>query len=474
MLPPAAADAAAQQPGPPALDAVRRRDRLRGLADRRHPAQADETGKTDSSGRTSSTSASSTPSIRAQQWIGTVRWRVRAIRSNVGRPPANGLPAVSYGAWSPIYSSTNPAVTGGRSRSAARVSDVVSDGSANRRPTSSCPDSSGPATSRSSGAPAELFRVYVFTDRHCLNPVFTSAVIGSPAYAPRPFGPLEPAGRSRRDRKRAQRLPHRRDRVGRRDVRRHPVRPQEQAPPATPTTTAPADDDAAGPPSSSDQRLHRRPAAQQPRPHRRRAALRLRSSAHRSTCGTPTTSAAATTGPSSRSRPRVEHPARRPSRAPAPRKAPRSFRSRTRSSSPSASRSRSACRRTRTPRTITAIGSSLLTISTALGNGHSAGDPIKTTTSNGVVYRDIDLPQDACKPGRDRALRHRERSDRDIGAGAVRHGPLGHRPPARRPPRRPALYGRPLVAWTPALGAQMYEVEWSAKAYPFVSLGQRR
>ena len=32
----------------------------------------------------------------------------------------------------------------------------------------------------SSGATAELFRVYVFTDRQCLNRVYTSAVVGAP------------------------------------------------------------------------------------------------------------------------------------------------------------------------------------------------------------------------------------------------------------------------------------------------------
>ena len=30
-----------------------------------------------------------------------------------------------------------------------------------------------------------------------------------------------------------------------------------------------------------------------------------------------------------------------------------------------------------------------------------------------------------------------------------------------------AFYGAPLVAWTPALGASVYEVQWSKKAYPF-------
>ena len=41
-----------------------------------------------------------------------------------------------------------------------------------------------------SGQAAELYRVYVFSDKQCLNQVFVGSVIGSPAYAPRPYGPL--------------------------------------------------------------------------------------------------------------------------------------------------------------------------------------------------------------------------------------------------------------------------------------------
>ena len=41
------------------------------------------------------------------------------------------------------------------------------------------------------GAPAELFRVYVATDEDCVNIVYTGAVVGSPAYAPRTTGPLQ-------------------------------------------------------------------------------------------------------------------------------------------------------------------------------------------------------------------------------------------------------------------------------------------
>ena len=40
------------------------------------------------------------------------------------------------------------------------------------------------------GQPAELFRVYVATDRDCVNIVYRGAIVGSPAYAPRTTGPL--------------------------------------------------------------------------------------------------------------------------------------------------------------------------------------------------------------------------------------------------------------------------------------------
>ena len=36
-----------------------------------------------------------------------------------------------------------------------------------------------------------LFRAYAFTDQDCVNVVYTGAVVGSPAYAPRVSGPLK-------------------------------------------------------------------------------------------------------------------------------------------------------------------------------------------------------------------------------------------------------------------------------------------
>ena len=40
------------------------------------------------------------------------------------------------------------------------------------------------------GTTSELYRVVVFTDEDCLNPVFRGAMVGSPAYVPREIGPL--------------------------------------------------------------------------------------------------------------------------------------------------------------------------------------------------------------------------------------------------------------------------------------------
>ncbi len=52
---------------------------------------------------------------QSQQWIGTVRWRVRALRGDVYNYRVNGMPVSQFGPWSPVYSSTNPAPRPGRS-----------------------------------------------------------------------------------------------------------------------------------------------------------------------------------------------------------------------------------------------------------------------------------------------------------------------------------------------------------------------
>ena len=121
-------------------------------------------------------------------WSGTVQWRVRAVRKLYGSLP-NGLPVVSTGPWSQTFVSSNPQVATGPIALLDTASDVVGT------PADPVAHSLTPAFEYSgdtatNGLTGRLYRVYVATDRQCVNIVFTGAVVGSPAYAPRTSGPL--------------------------------------------------------------------------------------------------------------------------------------------------------------------------------------------------------------------------------------------------------------------------------------------
>jgi hypothetical protein len=122
-------------------------------------------------------------------WYSTVRWRVRAIRHVIGSSP-NGLPAVSYGPWSPVYSTTNPSLTSGKLALGKTVSDIVSSGWKNGAH-QLMPALTFSGNEDLTGQEWPLFRVYAFTDRDCVNVVFRGSVVGGPAFAPRTSGPLE-------------------------------------------------------------------------------------------------------------------------------------------------------------------------------------------------------------------------------------------------------------------------------------------
>jgi hypothetical protein len=122
-------------------------------------------------------------------WWSTTNWRVRAVRHVLGTIP-NGLPAVSYGPWSPMYATTNPALTTGKIQLRASVSDVVS-ASWQGSPHQLMPALTFTGNQDLKGNQWPLFRVYAFTDRDCVNTVFRSSVIGGAAFAPRTSGPLE-------------------------------------------------------------------------------------------------------------------------------------------------------------------------------------------------------------------------------------------------------------------------------------------
>ena len=130
---------------------------------------------------------------QAEPWISNIRWRIRTVRADVamsGKSRLNDLPASSFGPWSPVYESVNPPFDVGPLNGFATASDVVATGLSDDSAHRLMPAFVYGGDQGFGGTAAELYRVYVFTDRDCVNRVFTGAVVGSPAYAPRPFGPL--------------------------------------------------------------------------------------------------------------------------------------------------------------------------------------------------------------------------------------------------------------------------------------------
>jgi hypothetical protein len=124
-------------------------------------------------------------------WINAVVWRVRAVRILYGTR-TNGLPAVSYGRWSASYTDVNPSFTKGPLQLvAARSEDTVSAASPGAPAHRLMPGFTFTGNQAFDGKEYELYRVYVFTDKDCVNVVFRGAIVGSPAYAPRSTGPLD-------------------------------------------------------------------------------------------------------------------------------------------------------------------------------------------------------------------------------------------------------------------------------------------
>jgi hypothetical protein len=122
-------------------------------------------------------------------WWQLARWRVRPVRQVVGALP-NGLPAVSYGPWSPTYATTNPGWASGKLQLRAAVSDTVSTGT-KAAAHQLMPAMTFGGDTGTDGRQYRLFRPYAFTDRDCVNAVFRGSVVGGPAFAPRISGPLK-------------------------------------------------------------------------------------------------------------------------------------------------------------------------------------------------------------------------------------------------------------------------------------------
>jgi len=300
------------------------------------------------------------------------------------------------------------------------------------------------------GTSAELFRIYVFTDRQCLNRVFASAVIGSPAYAPRPFGPLSlPASLAALPAARATYLsdgsePDSYTFDGLK------VQSTELKSAATPTTAIPADSDsgsaasaAAGPqqvqigsgvlgapvdlwdtdwPASGYYWTVIPVEAVSP------GALKT-STAAVSAIGSTSVTASSADGISSGDTVVL-----------------------------------GAAGNQETVTVVTVSGNSL-SLAVPLTKAHGSGEPIVRTGGN-LRYQDLELAQDVCAAGR--VKRFGKNSEPALtAAGELFASGLSPKGLLTSGTNSQAFYGSPLVAWTPALGATVYEVQWSKKRYPF-------
>lgn len=329
----------------------------------------------------------------------TVRWRVRAERRVFGDIP-NGLPAVSHGPWSPIYTNTNPnplplvsqplSITMGISD---RITTPKNATSHQLMPAITWRGNQG-----LDGVPYILFRVYGFTDRDCVNPVYTGPVVGGPAYAPRPVGLLKlPAS-------------------------------------ASEYKAAPLDYDVT-------------------------QGAETRGADGIAVVSAEASPAAADSDSSSKADGAVTNAAR--------------------VDLPDVDFPRTPYYFTVVPVTIEApdfietIAGGPPGYSPAAGGAPADGAGAAAATKP-WVYRDVDLPQDACAAGRILALG--KKSDPVV---ASSNGPniAGLTPDGKLLAAKkasPTVYSTPLVSWRPAVGATAYEVQWSKTRYPWKAAGSKQ
>jgi hypothetical protein len=346
-------------------------------------------------------------------YAGTVLWRVRAVRRVDGTGlPQNGLPAVSYGPWSPIYVKTNGPFTYGPLTAIGTTADTTAVGEPAAHQLMPSFQFSGDLSLL--GVSHELYRVYVFTDQDCLNVVFKGAIVGSPAYAPRSTGPLLlPVNTAELAGFRTSYIPDGSEKKsttfdGASVTPTEALAPSVFTPQLITTTTTSTEGSSSSSGSSSS--------------------------------GGSTSSSSTTTDP-------YAFP-----------------------SSLSSSGAPIDLWDTNWPQGRywwTVVPVKMVTTTTTTGSGSSS---VTTTT---IDYVDAELAQDACALGR-RASFGKQSQPAVTASGtpyAAGLSPSGRLLSATKP--KPVFVGAPLVTWTPALGASAYEIQWSKKRYPWRPIGNK-
>jgi hypothetical protein len=340
-------------------------------------------------------------------FTGTVLWRVRAVR-RVDGAAKNGLPAVSYGPWSPIYTTTNGAFTYGPLTLTGTTADTTAVGQAGAHQLMPAFQFSGDQSLL--GAPNELYRVYVFTDQDCLNVVFKGAIVGSPAYAPRTTGPLG--------------LPNNTTDLA---LFRTSFMPDGAEPKSTTFDGVTVATTESLPPS----------------------VFTAKPITTASTTETSSSSSGTSSGSTTSTTPTD----------------PYAF-----PGSLSSAGAPIDLWDTNWPQgrywwTVVPVKMVLTTSTT--GTGTSA------VTTTKIDYVDAELAQDACATGR--VASFGKQSQPTVTAAGTPYAsglsPKGRLLSATKP--KPVFFGAPLIAWTTALGASAYEVQWSKKRYPWRPIGNK-
>lgn len=390
-------------------------------------------------------------------WSGTVHWRVRALRGDSFSQRVNGIPAVQYGAWSGMYTATNPSLATGPLKLVGTVSDAFSDGSNSSPAQGLMPAFVWTGNQSLSGDAAELYRVYVFTDSQCLNRVFTSAVVGSPAYAPRPLGPLSlPTTIAAETAARSAYLLDGSEPPGF-TLDGEKVTAVESDPPATPTTAAP------GSPGDTTSSTASAPSSSSPASGSLGISWKFGAPVSLWDVNWPGSGYYWTVVPVAATLPNplstnVAAPGAATGDTGLPVASSAGFSAGDVVSIGSGATAESA--------TITSVADGKLTLAAKLTNGHGAGEAVNRTSGN-LIYQDLELPQDACWAGRvmrfGKASQPSLTSSGDLFATGL--SASGRLTSALHTTR---FYGEPLVSWTAAPGADAYEVQWSKSRYPFV------
>ena len=122
-------------------------------------------------------------------FTGTIKWRVRAVR-RVAKLQGFITP-VNYGPWSPEFTSTNPAIDDGIVRPVAAVTALATSTPSSPKAHEMTPAFVFTGSRDAGGNQYGLYRVYVFSDKQCVNTVLRGAIVGGPAYAARNKGTLK-------------------------------------------------------------------------------------------------------------------------------------------------------------------------------------------------------------------------------------------------------------------------------------------